>query len=247
MKLQLKDFQAEKVDELYRKGALLARDARDENEAGSADARLAHRLGQDGHGDRLDGTRLEGDADREPDEDACFLWITDSPELNEQSRQKVLAASTVFLADDVVTIDASFDRETFEAGKLYFLNTQKVGREKYLSTEGDKRDFTIWETITNTIGRAPSSFWVIIDEAHKGMTLNRNERRAAQTIVQKFLLGSPGEIPAIPLVLGISATPQRFIDLLAGGDRNLRQVNVGPEDVRASGLLKDDVIIFHPS
>src|SRR4051794_30302436 len=145
MKIELKSFQSEKVEELVRRSAQLSRDCRDDGDHGAL--MLASPTGS---GKTVMATAwmervVEGGPGQEPDEDACFLWITDSPELNEQSRQKVLAASTTFLPDDVVTIDSAFDRETFEAGKLYFLNTQKVGREKYLTTPGDNRDFTIWQ------------------------------------------------------------------------------------------------------
>lgn len=249
MNLQLKRFQTEKVEELVRRSQQLAKVLHDYDDAGAL--LLASPTGS---GKTVMATAwmervLEGSADHDPDPAARFLWITDSPELNTQSRQKVLAASTVFLPDDVVTIDASFDQEVLDAGRLYFLNTGKLSKGTYLTTEGDKRDFTIWETISNTITQAPGSFWVIIDEAHKGMALNRNERKEANSIVQKFLLGSPGEIPPVPLVFGISATPQRFLDLLASaGKRPGRQhVEVTPEEVRSSGLLKDDVIVYHPT
>jgi type III restriction enzyme len=248
MNLRLKDFQAEKVDELVRRSHQATRDVR-EDEGDQGALMLASPTGS---GKTVMATAwmeriIEGGGGQEPDEDACFLWITDSPELNEQSRQKVLAASTVFRPEDVVTIDASFDHETFAPGKLYFLNTQKVGKEKYLTTEGDRREFTIWQTVSNTVKKIPASFWVILDEAHKGMMLNRTERAVASTIVQKFLLGSP-EIPPIPLVFGISATPQRFLDLLKNSSgRTIRDVQATPDEVRASGLLKDDVIIYHPT
>ncbi len=249
MNLQLKRFQTEKVEELVRRSHQLTRDLRDDDDAGAL--MLASPTGS---GKTVMATAwmeriLEGDGDHAPDAYARFLWITDSPELNTQSRQKVLAASTVFLKDDVVTIDSSFDQETLDAGKLYFLNTGKVSKGTYLTSEGDKRKFTIWETISNTVAQAPGSFWVIIDEAHKGMVLNRNERREANSIVQKFLLGSPGEIPPVPLVFGISATPQRFVDLLnsAGKLRSFKPVEVTPEEVRSSGLLKDEVVVYHPT
>lgn len=249
MNIQLKNFQTEKVSELVRRSQQLARDVREDGDAGAL--MLASPTGS---GKTVMATAwmerlLEGSPGQEPDDQARFLWITDSPELNEQSRQKVLEATTVFLPDDVVTIDASFDQETFDRGKLYFLNTGKARRGSHLTSPGDARDFTIWETITNTIHSAPSSFWVIIDEAHKGMALNKNERREANSIVQKFLVGSDGEIPPVPMVFGISATPQRFLDLLAsaGGRGVVRRVDVTPEEVRASGLLKDDVIVYYPT
>jgi type III restriction enzyme len=69
-----------------------------------------------------------------------------------------------------------------------------------------------------------------------------------QTVMQKFVKGSEGEIPAIDLILGVSATPQRFQQLIDGqNNRTPRKCEVNPLDVRASGLLKDRIMVFHPS
>src|SRR5206468_1630092 len=82
---------------------------------------------------------------------------------------------------------------------------------------------------------------------HKGMAETPQERETAKTIVQKFIKGSPGEAPPMPLILGISATPERFTALLAGTERTTRPpVNVDPDAVRASGLLKDAITLYHP-
>src|SRR5713101_7362085 len=47
----------------------------------------------------------------EPDTDAIFLWISDSPELNIQSKEKIEAMSDVFPFSRLVIIDNDFDRE----------------------------------------------------------------------------------------------------------------------------------------
>jgi type III restriction enzyme len=65
--------------------------------------------------------------------------------------------------------------------------------------------------------------------------------------MQKFLLGSPEDgLCQMPLVIGITATPQRFQKLLADTSSTVHKVIVKPEDVRESGLLKDRVIIHYP-
>jgi type III restriction enzyme len=190
---------------------------------------------------------LEGDESGEGDSRTTFLWITDQPELNEQTRRKVLATSSVFGPDRVVTLDGTFDQETFDAGTLYFLNVQKLREGSLLTTRGDQRTYTLWETISNTAEMRPTTFWVILDEAHKGMAETLTARRQAQTTVQKFIKGSNGQLPPIPLVLGISATPERFLSLLEGaGSRTIRSEDVPPEEVRASGLLKETILLYHP-
>lgn len=191
-------------------------------------------------------TLIQGNELLQPDREATFLWLSDQPELNEQTRRKMLAASTVLGPHELVVIDATFDEEVFRPGAVHFLNIQKLGRDTRLIVPGDERAFTIWETISNTVQARPGRFYLFIDEAHRGMAETTRVRNEATTIVQKFIKGSPGEIPPVPLIAGISATPERFTTLLQGVRRTTRQVIVDPEQVRASGLLKESITIFHP-
>jgi type III restriction enzyme len=128
---------------------------------------------------------------------------------------------------------------------VYFINTQLLGKDKLLTKEpGDRRNFTFWQTLTNTICRAPLDFILIIDEAHRGATANDRNRKS---IMQKFILGSEADgLQAVPLVLGMSATPQRFTELLGNTNRIQRPINIDPEEVRASGLLKDIIVVHNP-
>lgn len=83
--------------------------------------------------------------------EAIFVWLSDSPQLNEQSKQKIeLKADKVRMDQCVVISDESFDREILEDGHIYFLNTQKLGKAGNLSRHSDTRQYTIWETIENT-------------------------------------------------------------------------------------------------
>lgn len=55
--------------------------------------------------------------------EAIFVWLSDSPQLNEQSKQKIeLKADKVRMDQCVVISDESFDREILEDGHIYFLN-----------------------------------------------------------------------------------------------------------------------------
>jgi type III restriction enzyme len=245
MKLPLKDFQLNTTDRLHTK----ARAAMREAEHGYEQAVVL--ASPTGSGKTIIATALmerivQGDEDYAPDDEALFLWLSDQPDLNEQSRRKILAASGRFGADDLVTIDSAFDQERLSPGKVYFLNIQKLGRGSHLVTPGDERQFTIWQTVSNTVEAIPGSFWLILDEAHKGM-LGAREAEQAATIAQKFIKGSAGEIPPIPLILGISATPDRFVELLRDTSRTQRPEMVNPEEVRASGLLKETIVLYHPT
>ena len=81
---------------------------------------------------------------------ASILWISDMPELNEQTRLKIEGKSDRIRVRQLVTIDATFDDERLEGGRIYFVNTQKLGTEKLLTRTGDDRQYSIWESIAST-------------------------------------------------------------------------------------------------
>jgi type III restriction enzyme len=171
-----------------------------------------------------------------------FLWLSDSPELNQQSKGKLLAACDHVPFHRLVTVDSeSFDEERLAPGHVYFINTQLLGKDKLLTKGGDKKTFTFWQTVANTIAAGPEDFVLIIDEAHRGAGVSEKARKP---IMQKFITGSEGDgLPAVPLVLGMSATPQRFTELLGSSQRTQRPVHISPDMVRQSGLLKDLIIV----
>ena len=184
----------------------------------------------------------------EPQADAVILWLSDMPELNEQTRLKIEAKSDRIRVNRLRSIDSAFDAERLEGGYVYFINTQKLGTDRLLTSTGNLRQFTIWQTFANTARARPDRFYVVIDEAHRGARTAASNRQA-QTIMQRFILGSPevGMVPC-PMVIGLSATPQRFEALLAGatGQITRRGVTATAEQVRGSGLLKQRVLIHHP-
>ena len=177
--------------------------------------------------------------------DTVFLWLSDSPELNAQSKGKLVNACDNLPFHRMVTIESgNFDVERLYPGHLYFINTQLLGKDKRLTQDGDERDFTFWRTVANTVAEAPQDFILIIDEAHRGAAANDRNR---VPIMQKFILGSEADgLPPVPLVLGMSATPQRFTALLGNTNRSQHPVNITAEDVRSSGLLKDMIIVHNP-
>jgi len=244
MKLKLKEFQEEAVAKLVRYIRSAAKDSK------SGDNQAVSLASTTGSGKTVMLTSaielvLQGDDDAAPIQDATFLWITDQPELNEQTRKKMLAMSSILDSERLIVIDTSFNQEVLSQGAVHFLNIQKLGKDKGLVTHGDDRTFTIWEVIKNTIDARPGKFFVIVDEAHRGMTEERGIAEAA-TIIQKFIKGS-SELPPVPVIVGISATPERFNNLIVGTNRHSRPVNVDVADVRASGLIKETIILHHPT
>lgn len=245
MNVNLMDFQKVYVNDMLGKLRLAKRHAREGEQEGvllSAPTGSGKTVMMTAVLERI----LEGDDGFQAEPNATFLWLSDQPDLNEQSRHRILTASGFLREHQLVVVGPEFDKERFEGGKVYFLNTQKLGKDKNLTVRGDKRSWTIWETIQNSVGHLRDRFYVIIDEAHRGMNTAAQEAEN-KTILQKFLLGSPGELDeAVPLVIGITATPERFVRLVGDSERHLYKVVVDVNEVRASGLLKDRLVVRLP-
>ena len=178
--------------------------------------------------------------------EAIIVWLSDSPQLNEQSKDKIdLKADKIRLGQCVTVQDDFFDQEMFDDGHIYFLNTQKLGKSSNLTKKTDNRQYTIWETLANTVREKGDRLYFIIDEAHRGM--QGREAGRATTIMQKFLKGSPADgIDAMPVVIGMSATSARFNALVQGIASDTQYVVVTTDEVRASGLLKERIVISYP-
>ncbi len=186
--------------------------------------------------------------------EAIFVWLSDSPELNEQSKQKIELKTSKLRFGQCVTIsEDSFDREMLEEGHIYFLNTQKISRNGKLTRHSDTRQYTIWETLDNTIQNKADRLYFIIDEAHRGAKSKR-EAGTDTTIMQRFIKGYSHtengvrqSMRSMPVILGISATAERF-NTLIGNTANvgLQRHVIAPDEVRSSGLLKDRIVITYP-
>ncbi len=178
--------------------------------------------------------------------EAIFVWLSDSPQLNEQSKQKIdQKADKIHFDQCVVISDENFDQEILDDGHIYFLNTQKLGKTGNLSHHSDTRQYTIWETIENTTKEKADRLYFIIDEAHRGM--QGRAAGTATTIMQRFIKGSqPQKLSPVPVVIGMSATAARFNTLVGDTTSTLQKVIISPAQVRASGLLKDRIVITYP-
>lgn len=181
--------------------------------------------------------------------DSIFVWLSDSPQLNEQSREKFILKADKIRLHQLVTIkEETFDQETLEDGHIYFLNTQKLGKGGKLTLSGgEHRTWSIWETLQNTAEVKGTHLILIIDEAHRGMRDNRDAARAT-TIMQKFIKGSQADgLKPLPVVIGMSATTERFTRLVAGITTSMKhEVPVSEAEVKQSGLLKDRIILTYP-
>jgi type III restriction enzyme len=205
---------------------------------------------------------FHGDDEFEFDADpgAVVIWFSDDPSLNEQTRFRLMEASDRINHTDMLVVEHPFSRPKFEAGKIYFLNTQKFGKNSLLvrgfegeadlitETKPDAQAFTLWDTIQNTIDDPDLTLYLVLDEAHRGMG---NPSAAIQnnksTIVQRLINGS-GSVPGIPVVWGISATVERFNKAIEGAIKRtkLPDVVVDSAKVQESGLIKDTILLDIP-
>lgn len=189
---------------------------------------------------------LWGDLVDPGDEAITVVWLSDLPNVNDQTRSKIEKASERLTRDRLVQVDTNFRGDSFAPGRVYFLNTQKLSVSSTLVEPNEDQPFTIWEIINRTIARDPARFLLIIDEAHRGMDRPTSAvAEQAASITQRFILGSP-DMARSPVILGISATPQRFDDLVAGANRTMRRAEADIAEVRGSGLLKERIIVWRP-
>lgn len=204
--------------------------------------------------------------DFDADPGAVVIWFSDDPALNEQTRFRLMEASDRISHSDLVVVENTFNRPKFEAKKIYFLNTQKLGKKSLLvrghdqdaleakagellpDTRPDLRAHTIWDTIRNTIEDPDLTLYLVLDEAHRGMgkpsAASQNDK---STIVQRLINGASG-VPGIPAVWGISATVERFKKAMEGAVKRitLPDVVVDSTKVQESGLIKDIILLDIP-
>ena len=190
---------------------------------------------------------LHGSSDlgAEADPHATFLWITDDPALNRQTRSKMLDASELLLPMHLMEVDDGFLESELLPKRVYFLNTQKLSKTSRLVQTGtNQRQVSFWEVLANTINGGRAHLYLILDEAHRGM--RRGPDRP--TIVRRLIDGERGFNPAAPMVWGISATIARFTRAMGVTQNRTTypHVLVDIEKVRASGLVKDTIGLDQP-
>lgn len=204
--------------------------------------------------------------DFEADPGAVVIWFSDDPSLNEQTRFRLMEASDRIRHTDMLVVENTFNRAKFEAGKIYFLNTQKLGKNSLLvrghdpeereakagtllpETRPDLRSHTIWDTIRNTIDDPDLTLYLVLDEAHRGMGNPSTASQSAKTTIVRRLINGAHGVPGIPVVWGISATVERFKKAMDGAHQRitLPDVVVDSAKVQESGLIKDTIILDMP-
>lgn len=256
MKFTLKDYQDEAVRDVLANLKKARKRWRDDHDKHAFSLTAATGAGKTVMAAAVFEALFHGDDGFEFDRDpgAVVIWFSDDPSLNEQTRFRLMESSDRLRHTDLKVVEHPFSLPKFEAGKIYFLNTQKLGKKSLLvrGFEGaddllarpDAQAFTIWDTIRNTIEDPALTLYLVLDEAHRGMGRENAER---STLVQRLINGEHG-VPGIPVVWGISATVDRFNKAIAGmrGHDVLKPVLVDVARVQDSGLLKDTIALEIP-
>ena len=147
MKLTLKQFQEDYVEDLHRQFETVQNIVTIEQTValllnaptGSGKTVMATALIEE----LVRGTEFSA-----PDTDYCFLWLTDQPELNKQTYDKMRSTSDLPL-ESFTIINGGFDAERLSPSRVYFLNTQKLASHSTFVRAGDSRNCTLWDTIVN--------------------------------------------------------------------------------------------------
>lgn len=198
----------------------------------------------------------------EADPSAVVIWFSDDPNLNEQTRRRLDEADGR-LRYRTITVEAPFRVSSLDAGFIYMLNTQKLSSTSLLTRTGqtgvddadalpgtgapDRQPHTIWDIIATTIRDPQRTVYFVLDEAHRGFGARSDDQ---PTIVRRLVNGVDGG-PAMPIVLGISATVSRFTAAMAEAEVSQSRISLPPvevlaSDVQESGLLKDDISVSFP-
>lgn len=257
MRVQLKEFQNEAVRGILSR---IRRMQRDYDEDGTLSATCL--MSPTGSGKTVMAAAViealfEGNAeyDQERDDLAVVLWLSESPSLNEQTKARFIEASDE-LADWVgderhlETVDNKFcaAHTELDAHHVYFLSKNMLSTNgKLMRGDEDNAGRTFYDILDATIKDGSRHLYLFVDEAHRGLGSSAAKADDRSTIYTNLIDGADGR-PPVPIVVGLSATPQRFeVAMSQRANRDVKStVVVPPTEVQDSGLLKDKVTLKVP-
>lgn len=251
MKFTLEEFQTKAVDGLLKSITKARREYAEDGERTAVGLTAPTGAGKTVIATAvLEGLYLGTDT-REPDPNLTVLWLTDDKSLNAQTISKITQASGGRIDENRIRFLGDTDQRTLEPGFIYFAHIQQLQKNSNLhavrdGVRSDSRTHGAWDMIANTAIARGKDFLVVWDEAHRGSGTSTNERNTiASTIVNGGLTNIGTQQPPVPVVLGVSATPERFHAAMSSAGRVPRNYEIPASEVRASGLLKDRILIKH--
>lgn len=190
----------------------------------------------------------------EADPDACVLWLSGSPDLNQQTRARFVQASDAladWIGDErhLETITNTFcgSHETLDPGHVYFLSKGLLASGNHLVRGSELNNGRVfWDVLDRTVRDPDRNLYLFIDEAHRGLG-TKSKDNLSPTIYAQLIDGVEGRQP-VPFVIGVTATPKNFQDAMdSRPDRvSMPPIMVSPKDVQESGLLKDTIELRVP-
>lgn len=250
MKFELKEFQVNAVKDLYKTIRKAVRDYY--NDPDDFPVACSLRAPTGAGKTIMSGAVIEGflqgndELEMLEDEKIAFLWVSDSPSLNRQTMIKFQEATEISsLILEEIGPEFTQYHSRLEPGHVYFLNRQLLSTGNILVRGGETPTF--WKLLKDTINDPSVHLVMMLDEAHKGIGSTKTAK-GADTIYGKLINGEDGKT-AMPIVVGISATPKRFQAAMnrLKNRTNLPPIEIKPADVQASGLLKDKIILSVPT
>lgn len=257
MRIELKDFQAKAVSTLSSKLESMRRRYEQDGETSSICLASPTGSGKTVMCAATIEALFFGDDDLglSPDENAVVLWLSDSPSLNEQTCVRFANVADK-LADNVLdhrhleTVTNHFGaaHDVLDPRHVYFLSKDLLSRNGLLTKGGELNSGRIfWDILDRTIKDPERNLYLFIDEAHRGLGSNASSDKGTGTIYANLIDGYEGRA-AMPIVVGVSATPQRFDAAMDLRENRVRmpRVTVTPREVQESGLLKDIIELRVP-
>lgn len=253
MKYELIDFQKIAVEKLLRKMESMRRNYEEDGSLSAVTLTAPTGAGKTVISAAVAEGLFYGNDTYAGDDRAVILWLSDSPSLNEQTMKKFDAATDLLNGDvsmEAISADFAKNHTKLSPGHIYFLNRQLLGKGKKLTSEAEGgRSF--YDVLNATIEDDDIHLYLFIDEAHRGLGTGNDRgtsENANKTIYSIIIDGQDGINKPMPCVVGISATPERFDNAMAGRkNRDMKAAVVVPvQDVKESGLIKDMIELRTP-
>lgn len=253
MKYQLFDFQKDAVNELIKTAALKRKNYESDSVLSAISLTAPTGAGKTVISAAVAEGLFYGNDVYPGDSNACILWLSDSPSLNEQTIKRFASATDLLNASTTMeAIGPEFAKNHIKLmpGHIYFLNRQLLTSKGHLANEKEGGR-TFYDVLADTISDLNIHLYLFIDEAHRGLGTNKKDTTSEsdnKTIYAKVIDGQLGKNPPMPVVIGISATPERFENAMKGrkNRKELYHVDVPVSEVKDSGLIKETIELRTP-